>query len=58
MLTISKVRGWLYGTAKTLGDVQAAKKAMDTGDLEPIKKRLVRRLAGKITGRLLGRLFR
>lgn len=57
-LTINKVRGWLYGTAKTLGDVQAAQRAIEQGSPQPILKRLSRRLTGKLTARFLGWLHR
>jgi len=51
--TIPKVRSFLYGLAKILGDIQAVKKGAPA-----IVKRAERRVAGRFTGRLLGRLFR
>lgn len=53
-LTISKVRGSMYSTAKFLGDVQA----ISSGDPKKVAKRVGRRVAGKGTGRLLGKLFK
>lgn len=53
-LTISKVRGGLYDTAKFLGDVSAVK----SGDPKKIGKRIARRVAGKQTGKMLGKLFK
>jgi predicted lipoprotein len=50
-MTLSKIRTYLYATAKYLGDVQAVKNGK-------VGKRIERRLAGKITGRMLGRLFK
>lgn len=57
-MTIGKIRSALYATAKYLGDYQAVKKAVDTGSIEPVVKRVGRRAAGKFTGRFLGKLFR
>lgn len=57
-LTLNKVRGWLYGTAKVLGDIQAAKRAVEDGSPKPLVKRLSRRLTGKLTARFLGWLHR
>ena len=57
-LTLNKIRGWLYGTAKVLGDVQAVQRASETESPKPIIKRIGRRIAGKATGRFLGALFR
>lgn len=53
-LTISKVRGVMYATAKILGDVQA----VASGDPRKVAKRVGRRVAGKATGQFLGWLFR
>jgi hypothetical protein len=53
-LTVNKVRGGLYKTARVLGDIQAA----GTSDPSKIGRRIGRRIAGKITGRMLGRLFK
>lgn len=58
MPTLNKIRGWLYGTAKVLGDIQAVQKAAEDESPKPLVKRVLRRLAGKITGRGLGALFR
>lgn len=50
-MSISKLRSLLYGTARVLGDFQAARRGR-------IGQRIVRRVAGRATGRLLGRLFK
>ena len=50
-MTIGKARGFLYGLARLLGDVNAVQKGR-------VGKRVVRRLAGKATGRALRRLFK
>lgn len=53
-LSINKVRGKLYQSAKILGDVQAL---THKNQKKAIPKRIARRIAGKQTGRLLGLLF-
>lgn len=53
-ISISKIRGLLYDTAKVLGDIQAA----SSGDTKKMAKRVERRIAGKATGRALGKLFK
>lgn len=53
-LTISKVRGALYDTAKVLGDVQALK----SGDPKKIANRIGRRVAGKEASKLMNKLFK
>ena len=58
MLTLNKIRGWLYGSAKVLGDVQAVQRSVEEGSPKPLVKRVGRRIAGKLTGRFLGALFR
>lgn len=50
-LTLNKVRGMLYKTARIMGDIQAVKH-------NKIGKRILRRMAGKATGRLLSKLFK
>ena len=45
------LRGFLYGWARLLGDVNAVQKGR-------VGRRAGRRVAGKLTGRILGRLFR
>lgn len=57
-MTISKVRSILYGSAKSLGDVQAVEKAIRTGSIDPVTKRLERRILGKIAGWILRALTR
>ena len=54
-LTISKVRGYMYTSAKILGDIQAL---THPNPGKAIPKRVARRLAGRATGRLLGWLFK
>ncbi len=44
-------RGFLYGLAKFLGDVNAIKKGK-------VGKRIGRRAAGKVTGKFLRKLFK
>ena len=51
MMKISKIRGFLYNSAKVLGDVQAVQNGK-------VGQRIGRRLVGKITGRLIGKIFR
>lgn len=53
-MSINKFRGWLYWSAKILGDVQAVRSPRKGA----IQRRIGRRIAGKVTGRLLGRLFK
>lgn len=55
MKGVNKLRGWLYFTAKVLGDVQAV---THKNPGKAIPKRIARRIAGKVTGRLMGHLFR
>ena len=50
---ISSTRGWLYWTARLLGDVNAIQHGP-----EAIERRIERRLVGKMAGRSLWRLFR
>lgn len=57
-VTLNKFRGWLYGSAKGLGDAQAVLEAVRTTSAAPIAKRVGRRVAGYGAGRLLGKLFR
>ena len=51
--TISAIRSILYGLAKLLGDVSAARKGPAA-----IVKRLAKRQVGRATGRLVGKFFR
>lgn len=53
-MSISKARGYLYDTAKTLGDIQA----LSSGDPKKIGKRIGRRATGKMAGNVLGKLFK
>lgn len=50
-MSISKIRSFLYGLAKILGDVNAIRRGK-------IKERIARRIVGKATGRGMGKLFR
>jgi hypothetical protein len=50
-MSIGKTRGFLYGLARLLGDINAVQKGK-------VGKRIVRRAAGKVTGRSLGKLFK
>jgi hypothetical protein len=50
-MSINKTRGFLYGLARFLGDVQAVKRGR-------LGRRISRRIAGRGTGRILGKLFR
>lgn len=54
-LTISKVRGIMYTSAKILGDIQAL---THKNPAKAIPKRVARRIAGKATGRFMGWLFK
>lgn len=51
--SISQARGFLYGLARLLGDIQAVSKGPGA-----TARRMGRRAAGKATGRALGRLFK
>ena len=50
-MSISKIRSILYKIAKYLGDFSAIKRAIEKRDLEPLLKRIVRRIYGYITSR-------
>lgn len=50
-MRITKIRTFLYTTAKILGDIQAVKNGT-------IKQRIGRRIVGRITGKMIGRLFK
>jgi hypothetical protein len=51
VMSIPKIRGWLYLIARLLGDVSAVRKGA-------VGKRIARRIAGKASGRILGRLIK
>jgi|TARA_B100001964_G_scaffold200434_1_gene227402 hypothetical protein len=51
VMSISKIRDWLYLVARVLGDVSAVRKGA-------VGKRIARRVAGKASGRILGRLIK
>lgn len=44
------IRGWLYKTARVMGDMNALKK-------KKVARRIARRAAGKATGKLFRKLF-
>ena len=50
-MSISKIRTILYKTAKYLGDFNAIKRAIRSGNFKPIIDRIIRRIYGYITGR-------
>ena len=50
-MSISKIRTILYKTAKYLGDFNAIKRAIKSGNFKPIIDRIIRRIYGYITGR-------
>ena len=50
-MSISKIRSILYKIAKYLGDFNAIKRAIEKKDIEPIVKRIIRRIYGYITSR-------
>lgn len=49
-MTIGRVRGWLYGSARALGDVSAVQH-------NTVGRRIARRFAGSIAARFLGWIF-
>jgi len=51
VMSIPKIRGWIYLIARLLGDVSAVRKGA-------VGKRIARRIAGKASGRILGRLIK
>jgi hypothetical protein len=55
-VSISKIRSFLYKTAKYLGDFNALKRAYKSGNLKPVIDRLIRRVYGYITGRGMPKL--
>ncbi|WP_162831730.1 hypothetical protein [Halalkalibacter hemicellulosilyticus] len=48
-MSISKIRSFLYKTAKILGDINAVRRGR-------VKQRIKRRIFGKISGRMMGRI--
>ena len=48
---MTRFRGFLYGLARLLGDVNAVRKGR-------MGRRIAWRLAGKMTGRVLGKMLR
>jgi len=50
-VSISKIRSILYKTAKYLGDFNAIKRAIKSGNFKPIMDRIIRRIYGYMTGR-------
>jgi hypothetical protein len=55
-VSISKIRTFLYKTAKYLGDFNALKRAYKSGNFKPIMNRIIRRIYGYITGRGMPKL--
>ena len=50
-MSISKIRTILYSIAKYLGDFNAIKRAIQSGNFKPIVDRIIRRIYGYFTGR-------
>ena len=50
-MSISKIRSFLYKTAKYLGDFNAIKRAYKSGNITPILKRIIRRISGYLFSR-------
>lgn len=50
-MNIPKIRSFLYGSAKVLGDVQAVRNGT-------IVKRILRRQVGKVTSKGISKLFK
>lgn len=53
-LTLNKVRGGMYRSAKYLGDVQALTSSKDGA----VTRRIGRRIVGRFFGQLMGAIFR
>lgn len=47
----------IYRALKYYNDAKSVRRAAQTGSLDPIGRRILRRIYGKITGRLAGRWF-
>lgn len=47
----------VYKILRTMNDVKAVTRALDTGSVTPVTNRVGRRVVGKAAGRLMGRLF-
>jgi len=50
-VSISKIRSFLYKSAKYLGDFNAIKRAIKSGNFKPIIDRIIRRIYGYFTSR-------
>lgn len=50
---IAHTRSILYSTAKTLGDVQAGRKAIRQGSFTPVWDRMRRRILGRMASRFI-----
>ena len=50
-MSISKIRTFLYKTAKYLGDFNAIKRAIQKKDVTPVVKRVIRRIYGYIASK-------
>jgi len=51
LMSINKIRSWLYWVAKILGDINAVRKGK-------VKQRIARRIAGKQSQKLMNRIFK
>lgn len=56
-MTINQFRSLIYATARSLGNVQAVKRSVETRSAEPIVKRVGRVYAGRFAGSLIRALF-
>ena len=54
-MSISKIRTILYTIAKYLGDFNAIRRAIKSGNFKPVIDRIIRRIYGYITGRAMPR---
>jgi len=50
-MSISKIRTFLYKTAKYLGDFNAIQRSIQKKDVTPIVKRVIRRIYGYIASK-------
>ena len=54
-MTIPKVRRGLYRWGRILGDVEAVQRAAQTGSMQPLGRRLVRKVVRRKVNGTLGR---
>ncbi len=57
-MSVSSFRSFLYGLARFLGDVQAGQQAAKRKSLQPVVKRLERRIVGRLVGKAMRSLIR